>query len=130
MLHALARSNTSRPCGSGNGISTRSSARPYAVNSRADRSTYGTDTVFEKAGIVHNIRIFTPVAELAFALVAAGIGVSIVSNRRARLRIRFNVAIRPFSPRIDFPIYASRPLDRSRSILVDEFIETVQHQLL
>lgn len=75
---------------------------PFIAMGSATRSRFRIDDVFSKHGVAHNSRVKTPLSEIACALVASGVGVSIVDPFTARAFSRRGVVARRFEPAIEF----------------------------
>ena len=65
---------------------------------------YRTDSLFERAGVERDLRLEGGTHESVCNLVAAGLGVSIISPFTAALRSRLPVVARPFLPALNLQI--------------------------
>lgn len=90
--------------------------------SSMDRSRQTIDRVMEAAGVHRRLQVDTVLSCAACALVAEGLGVSIVDPMTAALYGDAEVHVRPFRPRITFDVQLLRPLHRPHSQVVESFI--------
>lgn len=85
-------------------------------------SRHRIDEVFAQHGVGRVLRVETPLSEIACALVAAGVGLSICDPFTAAEYSTRGVAARPFEPAISFQIAALYPSHRALSPVAREFI--------
>ena len=69
-------------------------------------SRFRVDDLFSREGVDRVIRVETPLSEIACALVASGVGVSIVDPFTAHEYRSRGVVVRPFEPKLEFQIAA------------------------
>ncbi|PIT01984.1 hypothetical protein TSA1_15335 [Bradyrhizobium nitroreducens] len=81
------------------------------------------DQVFAETGIERQLLLETSLAASAIALVASGLGVTIVDPFTAGYLRDDNIVARPFKPIIRFEITAVRPSHHQQSRLCRDFIE-------
>src|SRR3954469_4749347 len=86
-------------------------------------SRFRVDDVFSRHGIERSIRVETPLSEIACALVASGVGLSIVDPFTAHEYATRGVVARAFEPRLQFQVAALYPAHRSLAPVAREFIE-------
>lgn len=86
------------------------------------RSRFRIDDVFSKHGVSHSKRVETPLTEIACALVAAGVGVSIVDPFTAREFSTRGVIARRFEPAIEFQFAALHPARRALAGVARELL--------
>lgn len=86
--------------------------RPFVSFPRGTSFRYQIDSIFERAGVAREMRIEATTHEAVCNLVAAGIGVSIVSPFSPHLRRNPRLVFRPFKPAI--AIELGLLLDESR----------------
>jgi DNA-binding transcriptional LysR family regulator len=87
------------------------------------------DAVFEQEHIERGLQIDVYSSADACALVARGMGVSIVEPFTARDYKGEGIAVVPFEPRIRYLFRAMRPRYRKPSRLADAFLEAVRSHL-
>ena len=85
-------------------------------------SRFRVDDVFSRHGVTRKIRVETPLSEIACALVASGVGISVVDPFTAAEYSRRGVVVRPFEPAIEFQIAALHPPHRQPSAIAREFV--------
>ena len=81
------------------------------------------DGLFADRGVTRVQRVETPLSEIACALVAAGVGLSLVDPFTAQEYATRGVAVRPFEPRIHFEFAALHSTQRSIPRVGREFID-------
>jgi len=79
------------------------------------------DDIFKKHRVTRRIRAETPLSEIACALVAAGVGISIVDPFTAMQYSTSGIVVRPFSPSIELQIAAIHSSRRTPSSTANEF---------
>jgi len=95
---------------------------PFVSLSTLDRWRELVDAVFLQAGVRRRLRVDAVLGSVANALVAEGVGVSIVDPLTAGENRDLGNVIRPFRPRIAFEVRLLRPLHRPRSRIADAFV--------
>lgn len=100
---------------------------PFVSLGSVDHSRQIIDRVMERCGVRRRLEVDTVLSATACALVAEGLGVSIVDLMTARDYERHGVLVRLFRPRIAFPVRLLRPLHRAHSVVADSFIEHLKH---
>jgi DNA-binding transcriptional LysR family regulator len=85
-------------------------------------SRFRVDDVFAKHGVTRKIRVETPLSEIACALVASGVGLSIVDPFTAGEYAKRGVVARAFEPAIDFQVAALYSARRTLSPVAREFV--------
>jgi DNA-binding transcriptional LysR family regulator len=95
---------------------------PFIALGPTTPSRFRIDDVFSRHGVRRTIRVETPLSEIACALVASGVGVSVVDPFTAREYATRGVVARPFDPALQFQIAALYPSHRSLSAVAREYI--------
>lgn len=113
--HRLARRKVLRP--------RDLAGEPFVSLGPTTPSRFRVDDVFSRHGLVRTIRVETPLSEIACALVASGVGVSIVDPFTAGEYSTRGVVSRPFEPALQFQVAAIYPAHRSLSPVTREFID-------
>jgi len=113
--HRLARRRVLRPADF--------AGEPFIRLGPTTPSRFRVDDVFSRHGVERAIRVETPLSEIACALVASGVGVSIVDPFTAREYSTHGVVTRAFEPRLQFQVTALYPAHRSPSPVAREFID-------
>jgi len=113
--HRLARRRVLRPADF--------AGEPFIRLGPTTPSRFRIDDVFSRHGIERAIRVETPLSEIACALVASGVGVSIVDPFTAREYSTHGVVARAFEPTLQFQVTALYPAHRSPSPVAREFID-------
>ena len=85
-------------------------------------SRFRIDDVFSRHGVTRAIRVETPLSEIACALVASGVGVSVVDPFTAAEYATRGVVTLPFEPAIEFQIAALYPARRTLTPVSSAFI--------
>ncbi|MBL8700664.1 MAG: LysR family transcriptional regulator [Alphaproteobacteria bacterium] len=96
---------------------------PFVSLGAASLIRYRIDAAFMDAGIKRELRIETPMSETACALVATGVGVSIVDPMTASDYESRGAAVRPLAHRILFDIALVRSTLRPPSGIATEFVD-------
>jgi DNA-binding transcriptional LysR family regulator len=86
------------------------------------------DKIFEEAGVVPDIAIEAPVANMACALVASGAGIGVVDEMNAQSFVGRGLAVRPLTPPVSFPIWHIRSVNLSRSVAVEALTHEVEEE--
>jgi DNA-binding transcriptional LysR family regulator len=113
--HRLARRRVLRP--------RDFAGEPFIALGPTTPSRFRVDDVFSRQGIDRAIRVETPLSEIACALVAAGVGVSIVDPFTAHEYGTRGLVARPFEPVLQFQVAALYPAHRAPSPVAREFID-------
>jgi len=87
------------------------------------------DHAFSAHRVQRQIHVETQLTEIACALVAAGVGVSIVDPLMAEAFKPRGIAVRPFSPRIDVEFAVMHSAQRALSGVATEFIDMFRQEL-
>lgn len=95
----------------------------------ATRSRFRIDDVFAKHGVVPQVRVKTPLSEIACGLVAAGFGCSVVDPYTAREFTSRGVIVKRFRPGVDFQVAALHTRRRASTAVEKEFIEGFHHYI-
>jgi DNA-binding transcriptional LysR family regulator len=111
--HRLARRKSLRP--------QHFEGQPFIAIGPATPSRFRVDDVFSAHRVQREIRVETPLSEIACALVAAGVGVSVVDPFTASEYQRRGVVALPFEPAIEFQVAALFPQRRDPAPLAREF---------
>lgn len=96
--------------------------RPFVSLGPTTPSRHRIDDVFARHGISRTLRVETPLSEIACALVAAGLGLSICDPFTAHEYSTRGVVVRPFEPALAFQFSALYPSHRALSSVAREFI--------
>lgn len=95
---------------------------PFIMLGPTTPSRFRIDDAFSRAGVTRQIRAETPLSEIACAMVAAGVGVSVVDPFTANEYATRGVVARPFEPALEFQVAAVYPVHRSLSPVARDFI--------
>ena len=98
-------------------------AEPFVAIGPTTPSTYRVADVFSAAGITRRIRVETPLSAIACALVASGVGVSIVDPFTASEYEAQGVVARRFEPALEFQVAALYPATRTLSPIARDFVD-------
>ena len=112
--HRLARRRVLRPRDFAN--------QPFVALGPTTPSRHLIDDVFSRHGISRVLRVETPLSEIACALVASGLGLSICDPFTANEYSTRGVVSRPFEPALAFQVSALYPSHRALSPVAREFI--------
>jgi len=112
--HRLARRRVLRP--------RDFAGQPFVTLGPTTPSRHRIDDVFAQHGVSRVLRVETPLSEIACALVAAGVGLSVCDPFTAAEYSTRGVVVRPFEPAISFQIAALHPSHRALSPVAREFI--------
>ena len=96
---------------------------PFVALGPMTPSRFRIDDLFSRHGVERSIRVETPLSEIACALVASGVGLSIVDPFTAHEYATRGVVARAFEPRLQFQVAALYPAHRSLSPVAREFID-------
>lgn len=113
--HPLARRRVLRP--------KDFAGQPFVVLGPNTPSRQRIDDVFARHGVSRVLRVETPLSEIACALVAAGLGLSICDPFTADEYSTRGVVARPFEPAVTFQVAALYPAHRALSPVGREFID-------
>ncbi len=112
--HRLARRRVLRP--------TDFAGQPFVALGPTTPSRHRIDEVFARHGVARSVRVETPLSEIACALVASGLGLSICDPFTANEYATRGVVSRPFEPAMAFEFAALWPSHRTLSPVAGEFI--------
>ena len=112
--HRLARRRVLRPKDFAN--------QPFVALGPTTPSRHLIDDVFSRHGVARVMRVETPLSEIACALVASGLGLSICDPFTANEYSTRGVVSRPFDPPLAFQVSALYPSHRALSPVAREFI--------
>jgi DNA-binding transcriptional LysR family regulator len=98
-------------------------AESFVVLGPSTPSRFRIDDAFSSAGITRRIRAETPLSEIACALVASGVGVSIVDPFTASEYATHGVEAVAFEPAIEFQVVALQHSGRTPTAVAREFVE-------
>ncbi|NYT58623.1 LysR family transcriptional regulator [Alcaligenaceae bacterium] len=87
------------------------------------------DALFEHENIMRTMLVETEFLSTVCCMVKDGLGVSIVNPLVAKDYIAGGLTIKPFSPRVDFPVYMLSPRHRPDSVLASRFADIVRTTL-
>jgi DNA-binding transcriptional LysR family regulator len=83
--------------------------------------SYETEqSLFAKAGIQPNFRIHTHTSHTRYAMVANGLGISIVEPFAAKVWLPHGIVVRPFQPKLTYQYVLAYPSNGLRSELVHD----------
>jgi DNA-binding transcriptional LysR family regulator len=102
---------------------------PMILIGRHRPSRFEIDLAFKKKRIMPHVSFETHTVETACALVAAGLGVSIVNYLMAAQHINDGIAIVPFRPSVKHEFALIYPADAARSRVVKVFAEMLKTRL-
>lgn len=101
------------------------------LSSRSDLATYRSTTIFNELGLERRIALSSPLTESVFALVAEGLGISIVSRMVAEsVGHRYGVVSRPFLPASFYRVFAYRRREQRGSSLAEAFLKLCRSNLV
>lgn len=112
--HRLARRRVLRP--------KDFAGQPFVALGPTTPSRHRIDDVFARHGVSRILRVETPLSEIACALVASGVGLSICDPFTANEYSTRGVVARPFEPALAFQVAALSPSHRVLSPVAREFI--------
>ena len=112
--HRLARRRVLRP--------RDFAGEPFVAIGPTTPSTFRIADVFSAAGVSRRIRVETPLSAIACALVASGVGVSVVDPFTASEYEAHGVVARPFEPALQFQVAALSPAGRALSPVARDFV--------
>ena len=87
------------------------------------------DQVFHRDDVRRILRVETTLSEILCGMVSSGVGVAICDPFTAREFEGRGIAVRPFSPRIDFEFAAVFPPQRSPSPVALDLVEVIKQSL-
>lgn len=93
--------------------------------SRQDVIRAQLERLLEEAGVGITRRIDVAMGVTLFALVNEGVGIGVVDAETASYQSSPNVAIRPFRPLIEMPIYLLRARRKPASVVENKFAEYI-----
>ena len=93
---------------------------PFVALGREDGSRQAVDHVHDEAGVHVDVRYESHFGDTACALVAEGLGLSVVDPFAAE-RWRDVIAIRPFMPRVPCWVYLTRSRSQVSSLVQQKF---------
>lgn len=96
--------------------------QPFVALSPTTPSRFLIDEVFARHEVSRSMRVETSLSEIACALVASGLGVSICDPFTANEYSTRGVVVRPFEPALTFEVAALWPSHRALSPVAKEFI--------
>lgn len=96
--------------------------QPFVALGPTTSSRRLIDDVFSRHGVSRVMRVETPLSEIACALVASGLGLSICDPFTANEYSTRGVVCRPFEPALAFQVSALYPSHRALSPVAREFI--------
>lgn len=102
---------------------------PFIAIGPTTPSRFRVDDVFSRHGVTRTIRAETPLSEIACAMVASGIGVSVVDPFTAGEYATRGVVSRPFEPVLQFQVAALYPAHRSLSPVARDFISGFERHI-
>ncbi len=91
-----------------------------------DRSRSRIEAAFDPKAVERDIRLTTPQSTLALALVANGVGASVIDEAAGSLADPAKVAIRKFVPQVNFEIYLYHPANHEPSQLYERFVRELR----
>lgn len=94
---------------------------PFISLGDVDNTRTRIEAAFEADAVVREVRLTTPLAVVALALVANGGGVALIDDATATLADPARVAIRPFAPAVTVDLYMYHPANRIPSQLQERF---------
>ena len=94
-----------------------------------DHSRSRIEAAFEIDAVEREIRLTTPMAGVAMALVANGGGVALIDEGTASLADPTLVVIRPFAPVVGLDVYMYHPTNRAASHLQEHFVSEIRRWL-
>ncbi len=112
--HRLARRRVLRP--------KDFAGQPFVALGPTTPSRHRIDEVFARHSVALSVRVETPLSEIACALVASGLGLSICDPFTANEYATRGVVSRPFEPALAFEFAALWPSHRKLSPVAGEFI--------
>jgi DNA-binding transcriptional LysR family regulator len=83
---------------------------------------------FEAAGVQLRIMIEAPMAHITCSLVASGAGIAVVDEINARVFAGRGLVMKPFLPKISFPVWHLRPLSLSSSPLEEALTRDIEDE--
>ncbi|MCP5367150.1 MAG: LysR family transcriptional regulator [Hyphomicrobiales bacterium] len=101
---------------------------PFIPVCRRHQARQRIDEVLARAGVRPRRRIEVTTGALACALVAEGVGVSILSAMTIRDNLNDRIVVRPFAPEIRNEFGFAFPADRPRSRLTLAFVEGLREE--
>ena len=96
---------------------------PFIALGEATRSRLRMDDVFAKHSVVPAVRVKTPLSEIACALVAAGVGCSVVDPFTAAEFISRDVVVKRFEPATEFQVAALYSRRRPPAPAATDFVD-------
>ncbi len=104
-------------------------AVPFITLNRDHMTYFRIVSAFENAGMKLNVAAEVLLFAPACALVAGGVGVSIIDPVTASTYAERGIEVRPFDPPIPFDIGIMYPAHRPRSLLAQEFATVLKQAL-
>lgn len=105
------------------------SCEPFISLSHHDGMRERVDSVFQSQRVSRKLLVETEFFATVCCMVMNGIGVSVVNPLVARDFVAQGLVLRPFHPRVDFPVYLLTPSHRPISILAQQFSDVVRELL-
>jgi DNA-binding transcriptional LysR family regulator len=95
---------------------------PFIALGPSSPSRFRIDDIFFANAVPLTVRVETPLSEIACALVAAGVGVSICDPFTAAEYSTRGVVTRPLTPAIDFQLAALSSMHRTPTAVENDFV--------
>lgn len=119
--HPLASKQTIHACDLAN--------QPFISLGPHDQSRVLIDKIFDDRQIPRRLRIETGQSDAACAIVAEGLGVSVVDPISASENLGMGIVVRKFEPTVLFDIWLIRSRSASKSSLIDSFVAFLKEEL-
>lgn len=103
---------------------------PFVSLSHHDGMRERVDSIFDERRIARTLLVETEFFSTVCCMVMNGMGVSVVNPLVAKDFIGHGLLLKPFLPRVDFPVYVLSPQHRPTSILAQQFLDVVQELLV
>ena len=88
-------------------------------------SRYRIDEIFHKAGVTRNLKLEARTSDAICALVAAGLGISVIGPILPQFFKMEGVVFRPFEPNFSFELAVLKPAYRPISIIAERFVSVI-----
>ncbi|QCI11712.1 LysR family transcriptional regulator [Pseudomonas putida] len=100
--------------------------QPFISLCHGDGTRAQVDGLFEQAGVERVMAVEAQYSAISCEMVALGMGVTLAHPLVARDFRHRDIVIKPFKPDILFPTYVIWPQAQARTLLAEEFVDTLK----
>ena len=98
---------------------------PFVSYRPDSMSRYRIDEIFHNAGVTRNLKLEARTSDAICALVAAGLGISVIGPILLQFFKMDGVVFRPFEPNFSLELAVLKPAYRPISIIAERFVSVI-----